>query len=84
MLWQCVSVVKLTIVSSYNLASDHALAAPLTCTVCVSARYNLIPILADILIDTEKEKVVRMCVATFRVRLQTFASFKTPPSSVLV
>ena len=31
-------------------------------------RFNLIPILADILIDTEKEKVVRMCVATFRVR----------------
>ncbi|XP_043234791.1 V-type proton ATPase subunit H-like [Amphibalanus amphitrite] len=29
-------------------------------------KFNLIPILADILIDTEKEKVVRMCVATFR------------------
>ena len=31
-------------------------------------RYNLVPLLADILIDTEKEKVVRMCIATFRVR----------------
>ncbi|XP_043221897.1 V-type proton ATPase subunit H-like isoform X1 [Amphibalanus amphitrite] len=30
------------------------------------SRYNLVPLLADILIDTEKEKVVRMCVATFR------------------
>lgn len=30
------------------------------------SKHNLIPMLADILIDTEKEKVVRMCVATFR------------------
>jgi len=30
------------------------------------SKYNVIPMLADILIDTEKEKVVRMCVATFR------------------
>jgi len=30
------------------------------------SKYHLIPMTADILIDTEKEKVVRMCIAVFR------------------
>ncbi|XP_037079682.1 V-type proton ATPase subunit H-like isoform X2 [Pollicipes pollicipes] len=30
------------------------------------SKYSMIPLLSDVLIDTEKEKVVRMCVATFR------------------
>jgi hypothetical protein len=34
---------------------------------CVMCRYNMIPVMADILSESVKEKVTRIILATFRV-----------------